>query len=55
MDNNNSEKHRYWSNAIGFTAFIFLLVFITKGCDDIQMKRIELEKVKATLNDSIRK
>jgi hypothetical protein len=55
MDNNSSEKHRYWANALGFMAFIFLLIIMERGCTDVQKKRIELEKVKATLNDSIRK
>lgn len=47
MENNNSENHRYWANALGFMAFIFLLIIMARGCNDVQTKRVELEKIKA--------
>ena len=40
---NDSDKHAYWANAVGFIALFALLAVIAKSCDNLL---IEKEKTK---------
>ncbi len=43
---NESDKHAYWANAIGFIAFFALLAFGFKCCTDERIAEEKTEQVK---------
>ena len=55
MENNNFEMHKLWANIIGLISVIFLIIILNRGCNEVAIKRIELQKFKATSIDSIGK
>jgi hypothetical protein len=45
---NNSEKHRYWANALGFCAFLAFIILAFRTCSehDIEItKANQIEKM----------
>jgi hypothetical protein len=43
---NDSDKHGYYANAIGFVAFCAFLAFMSKGCTELSVEREKAEQLK---------
>jgi len=42
---NDSEKHAYWANALGFFAFFAFMSVMAKSCNDIDIEREKTKQV----------
>lgn len=44
-ENQSSDKHCYWANAVGFIAFCVLIMFAVKSCSSLTIEREKTRQI----------